>query len=112
MVVQELFTNASKHGALRVPGGTVEVSWTVKPGPAGSRLDLHWIESRAVPPDLRARRHGGLGLALIEGIVRSDLRGRVSFGDTNGHWTVDIAAVLDASAIRSSNAMHEEVCTS
>jgi two-component sensor histidine kinase len=111
MVVQELFTNASKHGSLRVPGGTVDVAWTLGKGPGAPALDLHWVESRVEAPAARAQRRGGLGLALIEGIVRSDLRGRVSFGQAGARWTVEITAVLDDPTFQSSAASKAEVCT-
>ncbi len=114
MVVQELFTNASKHGSLRVPGGTVEVAWTLEQGPGAPALDLHWVESRVeapAAPAARAQRRGGLGLALIEGIVRSDLRGRVSFGHASGRWTVAMSAVLDDPTFQSSAASKAEVIT-
>lgn len=111
MVVQELLTNASKHGALRVPGGTVDVTWTLARGGGEPRLDLLWVESRIDAPEVRAPRRGGFGLALIDGIVRSDLRGSVSFGRSNGRWNVELTAVLDDPSFHSSTALPKEACT-
>jgi two-component sensor histidine kinase len=111
MVVQELFTNASKHGALRGADGEVEIRWTTQPVRAGTRLDLSWIETKALAHTPRAPRGSGLGLALIEGIVRSDLRGQASFDDANGLWSVGICAILGEPAIQNATTMKQEVCT-
>ncbi len=109
MVVQELFTNASKHGALRSVGGEIEIRWAVQPARSGTRLELRWIESQAEAGTARAPKGSGLGLALIEGIVRSDLRGQVSFDDVSGRWTVGISAILSEPAIPKQTTTPQEV---
>jgi two-component sensor histidine kinase len=111
MVLQELFTNAGKHGALRLPGGVVEISWSVQSVRTETRLALHWAESQTRSPAARAQKSGGLGLALVEGIVRSDLRGQVSFERAGGSWIVDILATLASPTVRSRPLAHPEVCS-
>ena len=75
MVLQELFTNSAKYGALTSPVGRIEVRWTSAQMADHQRIDILWQESgvaltaRPNPP----RR--GVGLTLIEGLCRSDLRG-------------------------------------
>jgi PAS domain S-box-containing protein len=74
IVIQELITNSTKHGALRAPDGAVAVVGTECESAPGV-IELRWVEtSHAVAPP----RAPGLGTALIEGLVRSDLQGDVS----------------------------------
>ncbi|NGM20893.1 PAS domain-containing protein [Roseomonas stagni] len=63
MALHELATNATKHGALSVPGGLVSVSWSVDPS-AGTFL-LDWVETGASPlPGPPARL--GFGSRLLQ----------------------------------------------
>lgn len=51
LCLHELATNASKHGALSTPAGSVRLAWRVEPRAAGrSRLVLDWIETGGPPP--------------------------------------------------------------
>jgi len=70
LVLHELATNAVKHGALGVPGGRVEVVWSIR----RQRFRLGWRESGgpAVPPP--ARR--GFGSSLLERAVAYELQGK------------------------------------
>jgi len=73
MLAHELCTNAAKHGALSVPTGRVEITWALRPSPAGAppRLDLTWHERggpRVTPPTRR-----GFGTHLIERGIARDL---------------------------------------
>jgi PAS domain S-box-containing protein len=75
MVLHELATNAAKHGALSVAGGSVEVRWRVgrRAGEDGS-LCLAWRETGGPPvPMAPARR--GFGSRVIEATVRGQLGG-------------------------------------
>jgi two-component sensor histidine kinase len=72
MVVHELATNATKHGALSVPDGRVSVAWRLDPD-AGV-LRLRWAEEGGPPvPGEPARR--GFGSRVIETTVRRQLGG-------------------------------------
>jgi two-component sensor histidine kinase len=53
MTLNELCTNTTKFGALSVPGGHVEIAWTIDPN--NERLHLTWIEKGgpAVQPPTR-----------------------------------------------------------
>ena len=74
MVLHELCTNAVKHGALSVEGGSVDLSWRIEPSASGSLLVLEWRETGGpcvIPPT-----HRGLGTRLLvaqKGIVAIDL---------------------------------------
>ncbi|APX86064.1 hypothetical protein BV511_15990 [Methylorubrum extorquens] len=64
LMLHEMTTNAVKYGALSVPGGRVELSWSVIQGDEGPTLRLSWRERAGplvVPP---ARK--GFGTRLIE----------------------------------------------
>lgn len=61
LVLHELGTNALKYGALLVPGGRVEVRWTIDP--EGSHADLAWAESGGPPVTGPSRT--GMGSSLL-----------------------------------------------
>lgn len=67
MAFHELTTNATKHGALSVPAGRIDVSWNVAHGPGGRRLDLTWTESGGPPVAAPARR--GFGSTLLQRVL-------------------------------------------
>ncbi|GAA0571006.1 hypothetical protein GCM10009416_07000 [Craurococcus roseus] len=75
MALHELATNATKHGALSVPGGRVSLSWRVNA--ASGELRLRWAE-RGGPPVEAPPARQGFGSRVLEATVRGQLRGRVS----------------------------------
>lgn len=95
LITQELLTNAAKHGALRAPGGSISISWTV--AEEGTRVDLCWRETPPVDPTPAPFREG-TGLTLIRGFAQSDLRGRVAFTADAAGWRVDLTARLSPPA--------------
>jgi PAS domain S-box-containing protein len=60
LVLNELASNATRYGALSVPGGKVSIEWSTD----GRRLDLSWIE-RGGPQVVTVGRKG-VGSVLIE----------------------------------------------
>jgi two-component sensor histidine kinase len=61
MAIQELATNAAKHGALSAAGGRVAVNWH---GGESDPIEIRWLESggpQAAPP-----RRRGFGTRLLE----------------------------------------------
>lgn len=89
MILQELFTNSRKHGAIGSAGGELSIEWTSvdKPEDAdaglGREFELVWRE-RGSGPASRAGDAGRVGLRLIEGLAGSELRGsaRFEFGES------------------------------
>lgn len=74
LVVHELITNALKHGALSVDGGTVHVTWSLGTSPGGGEaLLIEWREENG--PTVAPPRRYGFGSQLIEFSVREDLQG-------------------------------------
>ena len=62
MTLNELCTNTTKFGALSVPGGHVEIAWTIDPN--NERLHLTWTESGG--PAVQAPTRRSFGTRLIE----------------------------------------------
>src|SRR5204862_4661633 len=62
LALHELATNASKYGALSVPGGSVALLWTVGEG-EGRLLRMVWRE-RGGPP-VTAPTRAGMGTQLL-----------------------------------------------
>lgn len=74
LVLHELATNAFKYGALSVPSGRIEVSWTTDSSESGS-LDLVWREINA--PVRSCPTQSGFGSRLIEETITGQLRGKL-----------------------------------
>jgi PAS domain S-box-containing protein len=74
LVVHELVTNAVKYGALSVPAGRLEITWTTSSGDwSGGDLDLVWREAGGPPVTPPKRR--GLGSRLIHRSTEGELNG-------------------------------------
>lgn len=74
MVLHELMTNATKHGALSLPEGRVRLTWEAE---EEGWLRLVWRETGGPPvPEVRPR---GFGSKLIARIAENQLDGRCSF---------------------------------
>lgn len=72
MAIHELATNAAKHGALSVAGGTVAVAWRLWVD-GTRRLTLEWQEQGGPPVAIPERR--GFGLTLLERSLHHELGG-------------------------------------
>ena len=59
LLLHELATNATKYGALSVPTGRVDLSWTVDDGGAEPTLELIWVESGGTVVSEPTRRSFG-----------------------------------------------------
>lgn len=53
LAIHELATNSLKYGALSMPAGTVEISWTLGP----DAVNVQWVE-RGGPPVIPPAQHG------------------------------------------------------
>lgn len=73
MVFYELAANASKHGALRVPGGRVRLSWRVLDGDT-PLLEMEWREHGG--PAITSTPAGGFGTDLIRNMIPHELGGQ------------------------------------
>jgi two-component system CheB/CheR fusion protein len=64
LVFHELATNAVKHGSLSRQAGTVDLSWSLRPGTNGRLLTVTWRENGG--PPAKPPQTAGFGTALIE----------------------------------------------
>jgi PAS domain S-box-containing protein len=72
LAFHELATNALKHGALRTPGGRVEVTWRRFSDDAGvEQLHLVWRELGG--PAVAPPEHEGFGSRLLRRVVAAEL---------------------------------------
>ena len=76
MTLHELATNAAKYGSLSVPGGALDLRWSIDQ--ANDRLRLRWAETGgpqiAAPPTGR-----GFGSRVIRTTIHDQLGGEVAF---------------------------------
>ncbi|CUH40108.1 Blue-light-activated histidine kinase [Jannaschia seosinensis] len=77
MVLNELYRNAVRHGALSVPDGNVELSWRCTGEGRRLMLELDWRE-RGGPPVVAPERMG-FGLSLLRDILPVDAGGTAGF---------------------------------
>jgi two-component sensor histidine kinase len=71
MVVHELATNATKHGALSREDGAVDVSWSVEPS---GQVKIRWIESGG--PAVRPPERKGFGTSVIARALEGAPKGK------------------------------------
>src|SRR5262249_34179466 len=76
MIINELATNATKYGALSVPGGRVSLMWEVNGGAGDGTCWIEWKERGG--PAAAVPEKTGFGSTLIERSVRDQLRGTIT----------------------------------
>lgn len=77
LALHELTTNASKYGALSVPGGRISLRWAIQDG---DRFHMRWQESDG--PEVSPPRKTGFGVTLLERSVGQALDGDVTLDFT------------------------------
>lgn len=89
MLLHELATNALKYGALSVPGGRVDLRWTVD----GSDVVLDWVESGG--PVVVAPTTRGFGSRLIRAGLDGAGRTEIEFdaAGLRGRFRADLEAL-------------------
>jgi two-component sensor histidine kinase len=88
LALHELATNASKHGALSVSDGSVEVRWSAR----GEALLLNWRERGGPAVERPLRR--GFGSRLLEEGVDRELGGRTRLDYARDGVRCEITAPL------------------
>src|SRR5205085_4587966 len=83
MVLQELFTNSAKHGALAASrDGSVSITWRPVQEPDAIALELRWFDRSADATTGPITE--GVGLRLIRGFVATELGGHCAFNPEPG----------------------------
>jgi two-component system, chemotaxis family, CheB/CheR fusion protein len=88
MIVQELVTNATKYGALSVPGGIVRLTWQIEQGVGESQIHLRWAEAGGPPVVEPTRR--GFGTTFVERATVHELHGKAALQFRPGGLRCDI----------------------
>ncbi len=73
LAVNELATNAIKHGALASDSGRISIGWAVGGPESDQRIDFRWAERGGRPVEPPQRR--SFGRRLIEEVVPTDFSG-------------------------------------
>lgn len=87
MTLNELCTNATKFGALSVPGGSIDIAWKVDEGK--QRLQMTWSEKGG--PSISAPSRQSFGTRLI-GSLGQQLKGQVqlAYDPTGFVYALDV----------------------
>lgn len=78
MVLYELLSNSRRHGALAAPCGTLDIAWSSSVDAGAPVVILRWTESGG--PPINSPPSIGVGLGIVEGLIRSDLEGSIEMG--------------------------------
>lgn len=79
LAIHELATNATKFGALRQPGATTAVSWSVEARGDAPALVFRWAE-KGVSMLINAPRRSGFGTELLTRRIAYELAGTATLG--------------------------------
>lgn len=92
LMLHELATNATKHGAMATPLGKVSLTWSV----AGGHAHVLWKESApraSSPPPMESK---GFGARLLTGLIPRQLRGEGALSLEPDGLRYTLAAPLEA----------------
>jgi PAS domain S-box-containing protein len=95
MVLHELMTNSLKHGALSVPEGRLDISWSVATEPVGAArtLTIRWREQGG--PEVQDHPAPSVGMELVDGLTRTELRGHAEVSFSRGGADHTLSVTLD-----------------
>lgn len=96
MVMHELATNASKHGALSVRGGSVRVTWAVD---SAGMLRLTWAESGGPRVEAPSASRG-FGSRMIDATIRQQLGGSLHLDWAAGGLRCEMAFQIKGGSAR------------
>ncbi|WP_084731169.1 HWE histidine kinase domain-containing protein [Microvirga vignae] len=93
LVLHELVTNAAKYGALSVPTGRLNLSWTVTPAKdRPSQLRIRWTETGG--PPVQPPKRQGFGSRLIRRSIEGELDGCMALNFAVTGVSYDISVPL------------------
>ncbi len=92
LAVHELATNATKYGALSVPEGHVDVSWTTEGEGTGARFKFEWRELGGPPVAPPSRQGFGTLLLTKAGAQDFGCSPQVSYAPEGLVYAIDVPA--------------------
>jgi two-component sensor histidine kinase len=92
LLLYELATNAAKHGALSVPTGQVDLSWTIEHRDGEPTFRLIWQERGG--PAVTAPTRRGFGELLVRRIAPRDVSGRSTVNYDSRGFRYELEAPL------------------
>jgi two-component sensor histidine kinase len=99
LVVHELATNATKYGALSVPGGQAAILWSIEGAGAEARFKLKWRELDGPPVTPPTRQ--GFGRTILEKAVANDFGAapKMTFAPEGLSYEIDASLTVMAAGI-------------
>jgi two-component sensor histidine kinase len=94
LLIHELATNSSKHGALSSKNGKVSVCWSINGTAAEPGFQLEWTESGG--PEVKPPSHRGFGLTLMERVLKREFSKQPEFGFHPGGFQFRLQVPLDS----------------
>jgi two-component sensor histidine kinase len=89
MILHEMATNALKHGSLSVPGGHLDIAWSIAQDEEGNpEVHLSWRESRG--PDTSSPDETGFGTRLIRFATQYELKGQAELSYQQDSLVADL----------------------
>jgi two-component system, chemotaxis family, CheB/CheR fusion protein len=101
LLVHELATNASKHGALSRPDGEIAIRWSIEGAGTEARLKFSWKERGGPPVAAPSRR--GFGRTLLENAVVHDFNAQPKMEFSPDGLSYEIDALLSTVAVGSAD---------
>jgi len=94
MIIHELATNATKHGALSTTDGFIEVATELHSNSDSVRLT--WTETGG--PQISSERTPGTGTSLIQGLVDHEMHGSITMNYASEGLVCQIEVPLDTNS--------------
>jgi two-component sensor histidine kinase len=95
LVLHELVTNAAKYGALAVPQGRLELTWSMQ-SDLSDRTSLHLSWRELDGPPVEEPKRQGFGSKLLKRSIEGELDGQVVFRFPPSGVTCDLTIPLAA----------------
>jgi two-component system, chemotaxis family, CheB/CheR fusion protein len=97
LVIHELASNATRHGAFSTPAGTVAISWSVKEKGDMSVFSFSWQESGG--PHVSLPTRVGFGTTLLKNAIGStDAAAHIEYLPKGMHYTIEAPLSVIAAA--------------
>ena len=96
LLIHELATNATKHGALSRPSGQIAINWSIEGAGAEATFKFQWKECDG--PPVAPPTHQGFGRTLLEKAAAQDFGAQPKIGFAPEGFSYEIDAPLSVVA--------------